>query len=197
LHHHVQSLLLILLFYCFFLSPRLRCNQVFQNCSGLSIDWVGRPSSAGQQDDDDNGSNATSLALLDNDQVCAVQKEGVDFQATVQYHTVFEVSFAESIAVRTLFHCGKIWGIITMLTTIFYGIDCLEPRRPFVGRCRRGLFHCVAVHQEHYSTVGLVLAPDGPRADANIAVAAPSRQICSRRCLCKHKNNNNCDAAVL
>jgi hypothetical protein len=119
----------------------------------------------------------------------------MDYKSTVHYHTVFEVSFAESIDVRIPLRQSRPsrydahhLSLLFLKPYVPIPLDCLEERRPVVGHRRRGLFHRVAVHQEHYSIVDLVLAHDGTHPDTDIAVAAPSRQICSRRCLCKHKN---------
>jgi hypothetical protein len=138
-------------------------------------------------DDDPNDSDEPIAPFLNNEQVCAIQKEGVDYKSIEQYYTVFDVLFFQSMDVRMTKDASDCWRRVpvSILTHRFFAeqrfhiltTDCLEERRPFVGRHCRGLFSRVAVHQECHLDVCLVLAHDGTLADADFAVVAPSRQI--------------------
>jgi Neuraminidase (sialidase) len=51
-------------------------------------------------DDPDNDNDVRIAQGLNNEQVCAIQKEGVDYKTIEKYYTVFEVLFFQSMDVR-------------------------------------------------------------------------------------------------
>lgn len=85
-----------------------RCNQVFQNCSGLSIDLISRP----WEEEEDTGTNSSDTespensegeveAFTSNAETCQAQKEGIDYEDTKEYFIVYEVLFFESMEVSS------------------------------------------------------------------------------------------------
>jgi hypothetical protein len=116
---------------------------MFQTCSGLSIDLIRRPWEEEPTDsnntsttdeasnttvvDDDTNSKAVELASNNNEEVCQAQKEGVDYQATEEYHTVFELFFFQTLDVSLLYIMGgECISKRYILTSLSYPIDCLE-----------------------------------------------------------------------